>query len=71
MLARDQRVSAQELLASACRKLTVLEALFKAASFDPDGHPFSGPSVPDLCLGVAENLRDVISMLGEVRAGEP
>ena len=48
MLARDQRLSAEELLASACRRLTVLEALFKAASLDPDGRPLLGPVGPRL-----------------------
>lgn len=66
MLARDQQLSAEELLASARRRLAALEQLFRSAGLERHGQPFSGPSVPDFCLGVAEIVGDVIEMLEDV-----
>ena len=56
---RRQSPRVEELLLSANRRLVVLEQLFRLAALDPDGNPFAGSYVPDLCLGVAEILSDV------------
>ena len=61
----------EERLLTANRLLLVLEQLFVQASIDPNQHPFSGPHIPDFCLGVVNVVRLVRDLLRDLPTVPP
>ena len=59
--------TSEERLLTATRLLSVLEQLFNQAALDPNRSPFSGPHVPDFCLGVVEIIRTIQDSLSEIK----
>ena len=59
--------TSEERLLTANRLLCVLEQLFNQAALDPNRSPFSGPHVPDFCLGVVEIVRTIQDSLREIK----